>query len=122
MKKILVLLLVVCLFGCVTMSAISEVPDFALQLNGYVWFQMEPYVQIVFLVGFAAGQCEMSIYLDEPEAWQELEATGLSYQQIAEGITQYYMMTERVDDSILMVFRIVVDVLVDTAVPMRGGV
>ena len=124
MKKILILLFVVCLVGCVTIPETSEIPTFAREMNGYVWLQMDATTQIVFLVGFAAGQCEMSIYLDELWAWQELANTQLSYQQVAEMITQYYVMTERLEDSMLMVFRIVLILSIEESMmtPMQGGV
>ena len=118
MKKILMLLFVVCLAGCVTVPEISEIPTFAREMNGYVWLQMDVATQIVFLCGFAAGECEMSIYLDEPWAWQELEAIGLSYRQVAELITQYYLMTNRLEDSMLLVFRLVVTASAESEEPV----
>ena len=125
MKKMCALVLMVFLAGCVTVPETSEIPTFAQEMNGYVWLQMDAMTQIVFLYGFAAGECEMSIYLDEPWAWQELATMGLSYQQIAELITQYYFMTNRLEDSMLMVFRLVVTAsagLEEPAAPMQGGV
>ena len=125
MKKILVLLFVVCLVGCITVPETSEIPTFAREMNGYVWLQMDAMTQIIFLYGFAAGECEMSIYLDEPWAWQELVTIGLSYRQVAELITQYYLMTNSLEDSMLMVFRLVATAsagLEEPAAPMQGGV
>ena len=118
MKKMCALVLVVFLVGCVTVPETSEIPTFAREMNGYVWLQMDVATQIVFLCGFAAGECEMSIYLDEPWAWQELEAIGLSYRQVAELITQYYLMTNRLEDSMLLVFRLVVTASAESEEPV----
>jgi len=111
MKKLFLLLLIVVLFGCVSTSVTTapEMPGFAKQLNARFWFEMDTEQQWLFLVGMCAGQCEMAMYVNEMEAWQEIVDVQLKYRVLIQGITTYYMATGHFEESVLTVFRIILE-------------
>jgi len=112
MKKLFLLLLVVMLFGCVSgsVSRNHEIPEFAYNVNGEVWFLMSDDAQLAFILGFAAGGCELAIRVDRPDvwaAWEEIPNAAMPYRIVQDSITAYYLETERYEDSIIVVFQFV---------------